>query len=134
MKPAQFVKEVHNLFSNSFLYTVDNERPEVDASQKANRKFKALLKSLFPDCEIEVGKNTFCYSYGYVKKDGHSVYINFEDYRDSLKYFPWDKNLLIRTADPEGKTRDGSNHNITDINRLQAEVYALLKVEHRPAF
>lgn len=121
MKTNQFVKEIKNLFSPAGLYEIDHERPEIIASKTLNRKFKCLLKGLFPEAEIIDFKGGCCQSSGYIKKGDKYIYVSLSDVRFSPN---WDQDVLIRTAKDEKDYTGGPNHR-SSIETLQEDVRSL---------
>jgi hypothetical protein len=122
MTPEKFIREANYLFTPDYQYTVHHERPDVVSSQKLNRKFKAFIKSQFPDCELHGFHGGCCESSGFVEKDGKFVYIRISD----LRYWKnWAEDVLIRTATSAKDYHGGPNHRAT-IKNLKADVYKLL--------
>ena len=122
MTPEKFIREANYLFTPDYQYTVHHERPDVVSSQKLNRKFKAFIKSQFPDCELHGFHGGYCESSGFVEKDGKLVYISISD----LRYWKnWAEDVLIRTATSAKDYHGGPNHRAT-IKNLKTEVYRLL--------
>lgn len=121
MTPAKFIKEANELFSANYLYQIPHERPEVVASQKLNRKFKAFLKSQFPNAELIGFSGGFCQSSGFIKQNNRFVYVSISD----LRYWKnWADDVLIRTADSEKDYHGHANHRTT-ISDLQKDVKLL---------
>ena len=122
MTPEKFIREANYLFTPDFQYTVNHERPDVVSSQKLNRKFKAFIKSQFPDCELHGFSGGYCESSGFVEKAGKFVYIRISD----LRFWKnWAEDVLIRTATSAKDYHGGLNHRAT-IKNLKIEVYKLL--------
>jgi hypothetical protein len=123
MTPEKFIREANYLFTPAYQYTVNHERSDVVSSQNLNRKFKAFIKSQFPDCELHGFHGGYCESSGFVEKDGKFVYISISD----LRFWKnWAENVLIRTAAHEKDYHGGPNNRST-IKTLKADVYKLLK-------
>lgn len=130
MKPNQFKKEANELFSPTYQNSVEHENPDVISSQQLHRKFKSLLKTLFPDCVIHHTGGGYCEDSAFVEKDGHFVYISISD----LRFWKnWDQDILIRTASSQKDYRGGHN-NSTTLNKLEEDVYYLLKKDHVAGF
>jgi hypothetical protein len=122
MTPEKFIREANYLFTPGFQNSVRHENPDVISSQKLNRKFKAFVKSQFPDCELHDFHGGYCESSGFVEKDGKFVYISISD----LRYWKnWAEDVLIRTATSAKDYHGGPSHRAT-IKNLKADVYKLL--------
>ena len=121
MTPAKFIKEANELFNASYLGQINHECPETVASQKLNRKFKAFLKSQFPNAELIGFSGGFCQSSGFIKQDNKFVYVGISD----IRYWKnWASDVLIRTADNERDYHGHMNHRTT-ISDLKKAVEAL---------
>ena len=126
MTHKQFRKEANELFTQVYQSSIEHESPDVISSRQLHRKFKALLKTLFPDCTIHHTGGGYCEDSGFVEKDGHFVYISISD----LRFWKnWDQDVLIRTAGSKTDYRGGRN-NRTTLDKLQEDVYKLLTQTH----
>lgn len=130
MTPAKFIKEANELFSTSYLCQINHERPETVASQKLNRKFRAFLRSQFPDAELIGFSGGFCQSSGFIKQDNKFVYVSISD----LRYWKnWASDVLIRTADSEKDYHGHMNHRttISDLKKAVGVLFDRYEIEAR---
>lgn len=130
MTPAKFIKEANELFSAESLYRIPHERPEVVASKKLNRKFKAFLKSQFPNAELIGFSGGFCQSSGFIKQDNKFVYVGISD----IRYWKnWASDVLIRTADNEKDYHGHMNHRttISDLKKAVEVLFDRYDIEAR---
>lgn len=122
MTPEKFIREANYLFTPGFQDSLKCECPDEISSQKLNRKFKAFIKSQFPDCELHDFQGGYCASSGFIEKAGKFIYISLID----LRYWEnWANHVLIRTAMSENDYHGGPNH-YTTIKNLKTDVYRLL--------
>ena len=82
-----------------------------------------MMQKLFPDCTIYPIPDCWCYADGFIEKDGKYVFYSFSDFR----WWPWDKDILIRTA-TSLKDFTGGRNNYANLEDLQPSVYKLFNI------